>query len=223
MEIWNLLEPFWPNLLYLRWPTTINFSLCWRFEVGKRFSIICATGCVMICTIWTMTAPSRPILVRSSGPFCSFLKCKSHTSKINKNHCKINGFGNMSLLEGPQSGANLTLFLHRKSSKKHEFSMVFAKIAFPGLAFQESCKKSIFRSQGGSWEQKSDFALVLLEISVSPALCRRQGGTPPRAGKTAVFTRKSLFSSAGAVFRHTVFSASKVPALKQACFALQSS
>ena len=49
----------------------------------------------------------------SSGHFCSFLRCKSHTSKIHKNHCKNFGFGNMSLLEGPQIGANLTLFARK--------------------------------------------------------------------------------------------------------------
>ena len=55
----------------------------------------------------------------SSGPFCSFLRCNSNTSKILKQHCKHNGFGNMSLLEGPQIGANLTLSLHENSFKNN--------------------------------------------------------------------------------------------------------
>ena len=33
-------------------------SVSWRFDADKCFSIICANGCVMICTIWTKTGDS---------------------------------------------------------------------------------------------------------------------------------------------------------------------
>jgi hypothetical protein len=53
----------------------------------------------------------------SYAPFSSFLTCKSQTSKIHKNHCKNLGFGNMSLLEGPQIGSNMTLFYTKNHAK----------------------------------------------------------------------------------------------------------
>ena len=110
------------SLLYFScdriWPTTINFSLCWRFDIQTFFDHLCDWVCYDLYYLdhdWWTWGHLDP----SSGPFCPFLRCKSNTSKIYQNHCKNYGFGNMSLLEGTQIGSKIAPFLARKIIQKH--------------------------------------------------------------------------------------------------------
>ena len=95
----------------------ITFRLCWRFEVRRFYDhdqFVLCNDSYYLDLIWRLLAQ----LDRSSGPFCPFLRSKSITSKINQNHCKNYGFGNMSLLEGTQIGSKMALFSPRKIVQK---------------------------------------------------------------------------------------------------------
>ena len=59
----------------------------WRFDVDKCFSIICANGYVMICTIWTMTGGLGAILT-DQAPVLAILGLQNDTSKIIVIHYK---------------------------------------------------------------------------------------------------------------------------------------
>ena len=137
----------------------------WRFDVDKCFSIICATGCVMMCTIWTKTAPSRAILVEHRDHFVHFGGVNATPLKSTKNIVKTMVLATWACWKVPKSAPTWPFFTRKIIQKPRKtqgfwpeaslnFGVSFSCFVFSMQnAFFHTCvfylnRSSIFRDLG---------------------------------------------------------------------------